>query len=464
MKPNGYMLAAVSDARVEATAADVRRWAVVFAAALAVLIGFTFAAKFPLYRGVPPDTITDNRLRTENPIGKDYWHYFVAAEAMKQGQDIYDSGIEYYIYPPLPAMLFIPLTPLGWMLGSQVFLVLSLAMVLGAAWLLQRDLAARLQTPLNAKTILGVMCLSYALVCEPARRTFSMIQTDPIILLCLAAALVMRRERPLACGALLGLAVNIKYHVIIMLPYFLLRRQWKAAAAFVVSALAWAMAPALVVGWERNLGYWRRALGELGFAAGVKSESQSGTYPLTWEGSISIPSAVARGVEKLGLGGSSGTALVGGAVIALAGAVALVVWWMYRRQGFGLFARRDEADTGAGGRGLEALEWAGLMTATVVFSPQTTKRHMLVLMVLGALAATMLISPRRGVGQGWLLAGVGAVIAGMYLPPRVDGLRWASDAWNASSAVSWCVLGLLLVVVWKTLKTVRAVERGEVVV
>jgi hypothetical protein len=30
--------------------------------------------------------------------------------------------------------------------------------------------------------------------------------------------------------------------------------------------------------------------------------------------------------------------------------------------------------------------------------------------------------------------------------------------------VSWCVLGLLLVVVWKTMKTVRAVERGAVVV
>lgn len=447
-----------------AGAAEVRRWATVFAVVLVALVAFTFVAKFPLYSGVPADTITDNRLRTENPIGKDYWHYFVAAEAMKQGQDIYDSGIEYYIYPPLPAMLFIPLTPLGWMLGSQVFLVLSLGMVLGAAWLLQRELAGRLQTPLNAKTITGVMCLSYALVCEPARRTFSMIQTDPIILLCLAAALRWCRTRPMACGAVLGLAVNIKYHVIILLPYFLLRRQWKAAGAFVLSALAWAMAPALVVGWERNLGYWRRALGELGFAAGVNAEAKSGTYPLTWEGSISIPSAIARGFEAMGASVDESKGLIAACVMVLAALVAGGVWCMYRRQGFELFARRGTADVGVRGRGIEALEWAGLITATLIFSPQTTKRHMLTLMVLAALAATMIISPRRGVGQGWLMAGVAAVIAGMYLPPRMDGLRWASDAWNASSAVSWCALGLLLAVVWKTLKTVRAVERGEVVV
>jgi hypothetical protein len=244
----------------------------------------------------------------------------------------------------------------------------------------------------------------------------------------------------------------------------LLRRQWKAAGAFAVSALAWAMAPALVVGWERNLGYWRRALGELGFAAGVNEQAQSGTYPLTWEGSISIPSAIARGVEAMGGRVEDQEGLIAACVLGLAAVVAGVVWWMYRRQGLGLFVRRDDVDAGVRGRALEALEWAGLITATLIFSPQTTKRHMLTLLVLGALAATMIISPRRGVGRGWLIAGVGLVIASMYLPPRVDGLRWASDAWNATSAVSWCVLGLLLVVVWKTLKTVRAVERGEVVV
>lgn len=452
--------------------------------ALLVTAWWAIGAKFPRYN-LPPDTITRNEERTANPVGKDYWHYFVAAEAMLQGKDIYESGIKYYIYPPVAAVLFIPLYPLGWMLGSQVFYFLMAGAVAISLFLLACDSARRFgldQPAPGAGTtpiLASIAFVGLLIASDSCRRTFSMIQTDPIILLCFVLGLVWYERRPSLCGAVLGFAATIKYHAIIMLPYLVLRRQWRAAGAYVASLAGFALLPAVWVGWDRNLAYWQRALGELAYAGGVSDQARSGTYPITWEGSVSIPSAIARAAQAAGLSPDHATlALVGGSG-ALAAIVAGVVWWMYARRGVPLLLRARDAEQE---RVPVALEWAGLIVATLIFSPQTTKRHMLTMAVLGCVTGAMIVLARvrastrdkaltqAGMNAGeytvhneekqtpsarWLIAGVALVLIGMYLPPKLKRnptMMWAVDAWNAASIASWCLLTCLLIVVWQGLR------------
>src|SRR5258706_4440666 len=40
----------------------------------------------------------------------DFEHFYYAARAMRDGSDLYASGVHGYIYPPLIAFLFMPLT------------------------------------------------------------------------------------------------------------------------------------------------------------------------------------------------------------------------------------------------------------------------------------------------------------------------------------------------------------------
>jgi hypothetical protein len=44
---------------------------------------------------------------------KDFWEFFLAAQEMHRGGDIYAAGKDGYIYPPLLAFLLMPLVPLG---------------------------------------------------------------------------------------------------------------------------------------------------------------------------------------------------------------------------------------------------------------------------------------------------------------------------------------------------------------
>ncbi len=478
-----------------------------------------------------------------NSAGKDFWHFFAAAEAMRDGRDIYDAGLRGYLYPPMTAALLLPLVPLGCVLASRVFFVVCAVAVLLSLWLFPAELNRRFGRATggvavcpvagataragpraehgcdasapdergfrpgwwraDADLAVTVAFFGLAVASDPCRRAFSMIQTDPIILLCLTLGLVWIDRRPVLCGLALGLAANIKYHAIIFLPYLLLRRRWRAAGACAVSVVFLAMLPAAAVGWETNLGYWQRALGELAFVGSVEGRSDSATFPITWHGSVSIPSAIARGLEAAGFSGDSQQRLLVPMVLVLAGGVAALVWWMYRKRGVALLCRRRDP---VAERVPIALEWTGLIVATLVFSPQTTKRHMLTTMLLGGVAGVlMLIADQRRrqraaekreslaecvvvlddagmevdaevvgrpIGEStraaagtratpsirWLMVGVGAALIGLYFPPNLRhnaSMAWLVDAWNAASMASWGVLTLLLMVVWQGLKLVR---------
>jgi hypothetical protein len=237
-------------------------------------------------------------------------------------------------------------------------------------------------------------------------------------------------------------------------PYFLFRQWWSVVGGFVVGAVAAAFSGALLIGWERNLEYLKRAFGGMAEMIGlpVDAESLPAIAPVDWIGSISATSTSARWSESLGMG--TGVFLFFVGVVALV--CLLLGWWCYRAHGQRLFAQRG----GVSGRQdpendpLVLFEWLGLMTAALAFGPQTKLRHMIIIIPVVLLAARYLVVPKRGVSQWPLL--VAMILAFFFqIWPFADfGEGGVTEKiWRYNGGPIWFFLLLYFAVLWTGLKT-----------
>lgn len=372
----------------------------------------------------------------------DWATFYFAAAAVADGSDIYASHIGGYIYPPLLAVALQPLVPLGLEAGGAVWTVAMAALVALGAWFASREIAARLydgdRPPAAAETIL---CIGSLVVAEKVLAVLKLGQTDPIILACLGGAMALAARRPVAAGLALAVAVSIKYHAILFLPYLVLRRRWLAAAAFLAGIPALLLAPAAAVGWERNLDYLAVAFAGFPQMLGLAEAAEAAARipSLWWERSVSLPSAMARLSQWLGggtaatLGLSAGLALV--ALLAWIAPVAAAGVPVLR-------GRTRETDDAGPWRDIACIEWISLVAVLLIFSIQTTARHMMLGMLPAMLAAAVLAG-RWGTRDAWLpLIGLVAFGLALVLPPTDWG--GALAAWRAVGGASWAMLAMLL--------------------
>src|SRR5205814_1089288 len=104
---------------------------------------------------------------------------------------------------------------------------------------------------------------------------------------------------------------------------------------------------------------------------------------------------------------------------------------------------------------LVAMEWAGMIAAVLVFSPQTTSRHMVMLLPLVAVAGALLLREevwrrRVAVGSALVVFFLGQLL-GM---PEGGGV----DAWRFIGGPSWVTLGLVFVCLWRVVGEERQEE------
>jgi hypothetical protein len=375
----------------------------------------------------------------------DFPLFLQAARSLVAGEPLHapDRG---YIYGPFPALLFAGLLPLGtagaaWALAALNAAAYWTCLLAGA-----RGAARAFGGPLDRLIIGEVAAIALLLSMDKARLVISGGQTDFLVLLPVVLALVWNRTRPLACGALLGFAANVKYVSIVFLPYLLARRQWRAAAAMTASTLLCAVAPALVCGWKRNLQHWDAALGGMGHLLGLETPSAARTGDITFEFSISVTSAVARHAGSLGLV----------VTILLALGVFAAALALYRRNGIPLLLR--PAPTPAD-ECLTWLEWGGLIVAVLAFGPQTQGRHFVMLLPLYLAAAAMLRHPKA---PRWpVLLGLLALQLGLLLPPGgAARFERAVQVWRGIGGASWCLIVMYLCTLAAGLKTARALTSG----
>ncbi|MDX2146180.1 MAG: glycosyltransferase family 87 protein [Planctomycetota bacterium] len=392
----------------------------------------------------------------------DFFHFYWAAKAMADGQDIYTSGHVGYIYPPLIAFVFQPLTLVGEMSAAWIWFFCGAALTLASMLILVRTLNERFRCGLDWTGVAWVAFLGLMLTADKVRWELELGQTDSILLLCLALALRWMDSKPILCGVALGFAANVKYLSLVALPYLVVRGRWLAAASTLASFVVFLYLPALGAGWTTNAGYVRRAFGGMVSMMGESKEREgvANVQPLTWLRSVSIPSFFAR---LLGEGSSRTGAM------ALAAATGLAIlagaWAIYARAGIELWrAGQDRAERWLPRAGAVALEWAGIVVVALTFSPQTTTRHMYLLLVPHAVAAMLLLVPRRGVSRVPVVLAMGLMLAALNLPPGGAGMDEAVAWWRRISGPGWCALASYLLLLWTGLHYARAAAEERKVV
>ncbi len=186
----------------------------------------------------------------------DYRVYYEAAQQLNHGQPIY-QGTEgmIYLYPPLLAQILMPLA--AHLTVDQVWVLwfsFNVLLLTGTVVVLSRQLPRRrmwLLVPLFALMLEGLY-----------------IGQVTILLLALFAGawLAVKRERRLTAGALLALATWIKVFPVVVILYFLWKRDWKVVAGALVGGFALGALQVAVSGIEQmvSMAHTLFALNEAG--------------------------------------------------------------------------------------------------------------------------------------------------------------------------------------------------------
>jgi alpha-1,2-mannosyltransferase len=355
--------------------------------------------------------------------------FYYAAKALESGGDIYrshppGSDRPEYVYPPLFALLVAPLVHFTAATATRIWTVVDacltvLALVMGA-----RETARRFQIPPIGSVLVTIAAGGLLLGIGELKTELGTSQTDTLVLVSFVLALSSLDRWPGLCGLALGFSANIKYQTLIALPYLLITRRWRAAASTALSATGFALLPGLVTGFARNREFLRQAVGGLVHFASIHTEGAASTVPLTWIRSISLTSAMARGLEYWGVNPSRAFLLAPVVACGLGGIAAL----LYRRHRIPMAPRVSEiASGGAALESVVAVEWTGLMVAWLVFGPEVSRRHMYVLLLMHMLAVGQLFKVR---GSQRLLLVAGMVIGQV-------GLRIPTDAGTAGTCFNW---------------------------
>jgi hypothetical protein len=210
-------------------------------------VGIALAALAVVYGGYSLGTA----LVGENK-GRDFAQYYVAARLVLAGEPatMYDTGPRYqeraadfgvrgvpdddgsilpvmnYAYPPLVAYASVPLALVPYRYARPLFALANFIAVFLGIWLLFAN------RPPESRRLLTMTGCVAAAVFYPTFFMVSNGQVGGILFFCCAAALhLARRDRWLLAGLVLGLATNIKLFPAILVPWFLLRREYRVVAA-----------------------------------------------------------------------------------------------------------------------------------------------------------------------------------------------------------------------------------------
>ena len=328
----------------------------------------------------------------------DFPTFYAAAKLALSHGDIYTAGATpdvRYVYPPLIAFVFTPLTMFSLVGAAHVFALLNTLMISGSIWLATKTILSRLNLS-PTRLLWPCVFLCSLLSWTQTHNLLIMGETDALMLFLFTLAFYWLDSNPLLAGMALGFAFNIKYLPVVAIPYFLLRRRWAAALFTLLGSIFFAWLPALLLGWRETARDLRVSMGGLLRWVGVAPERSHSIrlHDIADDLSVSLTSALARVLQPHGFSNF--------AVLILAGAIGLIVLllaaWVYHRNGVSLIAWPDSPHQSLHPfRQLVALEWPGLVTAALVFSPDTNTRHLVMGVLVNALGAVLLLSlpPRR---------------------------------------------------------------------
>jgi Glycosyltransferase family 87 len=377
-----------------------------------------------------------------------FWN---AAIALSHGQNIYRSGSGDYLYPPLIAFLY---QPLGWMSIHQagiLMLILNTVIAVLTLKIIAEELLFRLTGTAAPLMVARVALITAWLSIDHIHTEFNQWETNFFLLLAFVLALKWADRLPVWAGIALGFGFNIKFLPVVLVPYLIIRRRWAMLWAFAVSAIFFALLPAISMGWKTD--FTAIMISDsgiahvLGFA--VVAANSANVYPFTSLKSISLPSFFGRVAELSELYAM---------IVAGLFAIAAGLLWFYacRRRDLPAIAwpsaRRQSA---LPYRGLFALDWIEIMLLALIFSPYTNSGHLYLLLAVNAGAAVLLLHGPKGICRWLLWVGAFLMLIGMIFPPGGDRYRVTELLWKRESIAGWCMYIFSLILIWIGIKHVK---------
>jgi hypothetical protein len=385
-------------------------------------------------------------------------NFLGAAHQMVLGKDIYSLDPVYggdggYVYPPLIAFVYQPLTTIS--LKSAAFVSLAInglvsifTLILVSHTLVER-LTARFDPKLAAQVaIFGAFCTA-----DKIKGELSLLETNVFMLLAFTAAMRWVDRRPWLSGLALGFAFNIKYLPLVLIPYLLLRRRFAAVGWFFIWAIFFAILPATTMGWHPNLHAWSQASAGLLrlFGIPVTTDHIAHVRLITDQVSISLSSGVARMMHRAG----SLPLMVAGLIGGIFAGYALLVYRSNRVPILGwpsvvLQARPPY-------RGLLSIEWMGMLLMMLIFSPFTNSRHLYMMMDINIAAGVLLLGTRGLVNRWPLIIGSVLMTLGITFPPGgMASMERADHFWRFIGGPGWAMLLMYTTLIWTNVKFQRA--------
>lgn len=156
-------------------------------------------------------------------------------------------------FPPPTALLLLPLVGLQPLDALRVMTGISLLCLICSVLLLSR---------LTGRSVAAAGCL----VLLSGYATYTVFRFgQPYILVslsCILGYFAYRKGWPLLAGACFGLFVPIKYFPVVILVYFLLRREWKVVLGGAASAATVVLVSIAVLGWQVHQEFLTGVLGQ----------------------------------------------------------------------------------------------------------------------------------------------------------------------------------------------------------
>jgi hypothetical protein len=437
----------------------------------------------------------------------DFRHFYYAARAMRCGQNPYAEGTGAldpsvwvtkdesrastggYLYPPLIAFLYLPVSGLTPHTAERVVLVVNMICCIagllivcrvfvdrifpmhGAERLHRRffsssepdrkteDPAAEPLGSVGGALLAAVTLIALLLDVDKVRGELQMFQTNSLMFLMFALCLRWLDRRPWLAGIPLGVILDIKYLSLATIPWLIVRRRYKTAATSVLGAIAFALLPAIVTGWQNNLHHLRIAYGGLATMMGVGEKTADATSQANVEDiknwlSVSITSAMARMAYFTGLPQNVGLAA---AALIMVMTVAVVIW-LYRRNRVPLLLwPRASLQTTSTWRAVIGYEFTSVLIATLCFSPQTNTRHLLLVLLMTAPMAVLIMTAKpkpRGVAMA-IAAGFMAFTFVWPGGEQIEGKHRLALMWAGVGAPSWGMLAAMLTMISVGLSQIR---------
>jgi glycosyl transferase family 87 len=188
-----------------------------------------------------------------------------------------ESGLgwpQYFRYPPLFILLFVPFALLPLPVAAGAWAAIKLVVL----YLLVRTLMQRLRFPATGYWFLIPLFACAPLLIQELRNG----NVQFLVFALVAFALLSVEEKPWFASAILGFAVILKVWPLFFVPYLLARRQLRVAAATLLVVAVLAIAPALYFGWSGNIDLLRQwavqewGTGSLSNAVWYPSQSLAG--------------------------------------------------------------------------------------------------------------------------------------------------------------------------------------------